>query len=51
MLNFSRKNFPKQFREIALTPTLYIVNPKTEKMFHQFVGYSAKDDFLYELKK
>jgi len=51
MLNFSRKNFPKQFREIALTPTLYIVDPKTEKILHQFVGYSAKDDFLYELKK
>ncbi len=51
MLNFSRKNFPKQFREIALTPTLYIVDPKTEKIEHQFVGYSAKDDFLHELKK
>ena len=51
MLNFSRKNFPKQFREIALTPTLYIVDPKTEKILHQFVGYSAKDDFLHELKK
>ena len=51
MLNFSRKNFPKQFRDIALTPTLYIVDPKNEKILHQFVGYSAKDDFLYELKK
>ena len=50
MLNFSRKNFPKQFREIALTPTLYIVDPKTEKIAHQFVGYSARDDFLFILK-
>lgn len=50
MLNFSRKNFPKQFREIALTPTLYIVNPNTEKIEHQFVGYSAKDDFIHFLK-
>ncbi len=50
MLNFSRKNFPKQFREIALTPTLYIVDPKTEKIEHQFVGYSSKDDFLHILK-
>jgi thioredoxin-related protein len=51
MLNFSRKNFPKQFKEINLTPTLYIVDPKTEKINHQFVGYSAKDDFLFELKR
>jgi len=51
MLNFSRKNFPKQFREINLTPTLYIVNPKTEKIEHQFVGYSSKDEFLHALRK
>jgi thioredoxin-related protein len=50
MLNFSRKNFPIQFREIALTPTLYIVDPKTEKILHQFVGYSAREDFLRVLK-
>jgi thioredoxin-related protein len=51
MLNFSRKNFPIQFREIALTPTLYLVDPKTQKIQHQFVGYSAKDDFLHVLQK
>ena len=50
MLNFSRKNFPKQFREIAMTPTLYIVDPKTEKIIHQFVGYSSREDFLHVLK-
>ncbi|NKQ41853.1 MAG: thioredoxin fold domain-containing protein [Sulfurovum sp.] len=49
-LNFSRKNFPIQFREIALTPTLYIVNPKTEKIVHQFVGYSNRGEFLEILK-
>ena len=46
MLNFSRKNFPIQFRKVAVTPTLYIVDPKTEKIEHQFVGYSSRDDFL-----
>jgi len=51
MLNFSRKNFPKQFREVAMTPTLYIVDPKTEKILHQFVGYSSRDDFLRLLKE
>lgn len=49
-LNFSKKNFPTQFREIALTPTLYIVDSKTEKIVHQFVGYSARDEFLELLK-
>lgn len=51
MLNFSRKNFPKQFRNIAFTPTLYIVDPKTEKIVHQFVGYSRHGDFLNILNK
>jgi thioredoxin-related protein len=51
MLNFSKKDFPKQFKEIALTPTLYIVDPKTEKIKQQFVGYSARDEFLHLLKK
>jgi len=49
-LNFSKKNFPKQFKEIALTPTLYIVDPKTEKIVHQFVGYSNREGFLEILK-
>jgi len=45
-LNFSKKNFPNQFKEIALTPTLYVVNPKTEKIVQQFVGYSNREGFL-----
>lgn len=51
MLNFSKKNFPKQFKEIALTPTLYIVDPKSEKIMHQFVGYSNRGEFLDLLKE
>jgi thiol-disulfide isomerase/thioredoxin len=50
-LNFSRKNFPKQFREINLTPTLYTVDPKSEKILGAFVGYSSRDDFLHLLDK
>lgn len=49
-LNFSKKNFPKQFKEIALTPTLYVVDPKTKKIVHQFVGYSNREGFLEILK-
>jgi len=51
MLNFNKKKFPKQFNEIALTPTLYIVDPKTEKIEHQFVGYSGRDEFLQLLNE
>lgn len=51
MLNYSKKNFPVQLREIALTPTLYIVDSKSEKILHQFVGYSNRDDFLHLLNK
>jgi len=49
-LNFSKKNFPNQFKEIALTPTLYIVDPKTEKIVQQFLGYSNREGFLEILK-
>jgi len=50
MLNFSKKNFPKQLREIGLTPTLYVVDPKSEKIEHQFVGYVNREGFLELLK-
>jgi len=50
MLNFSKKNFPKQFREIGMTPTLYVVDPKTEKIEQQFVGYVNREGFLELLK-
>lgn len=50
MLNFSKKNFPKQFKEIVLTPTLYIVDSKSEKIVHQFVGYSNRGEFIHLLE-
>ena len=46
MLNFSKKDFPVQLREVALTPALYIVDSKTEKILHQFVGYNHRGEFL-----
>ena len=46
MLNFNKKKFPKQLNEIGLTPTLYIVDPKNEKIEHQFVGYSNRGEFI-----
>ena len=50
MLNFSKKNFPKPLREIAMTPTLYVVDSQTEKITHQFVGYNQRGEFLELLK-
>lgn len=50
MLNFSKKNFPKQLRKIAVVPALYVVDSKGEKVTHQFVGYNNRGDFLELLK-
>lgn len=51
MLNFDEKKFPKQFNEINLTPTLYIVNANNEKIEQSFIGYSSRDAFLHLLKQ
>ena len=50
MLNLDEKKFPKQLQEIALTPTLYIVNSSDEKIEHTFIGYSSREEFLRILK-
>ncbi len=50
MLNLSEKKFPKQFEKINMTPTLYIVDPQTEHIVEQFVGYNNKEMFLQYLK-
>ena len=46
MLNFSKKDFPVQLREVALIPAIYIVDSKTEKILHRFVGYNHRGEFL-----
>jgi len=51
MLNFSKKNFPEQFKKVAIVPVLFIVDSKTEKTLHQFVGYHNRIDFLHLLEK
>ena len=51
MLNFDEKKFPEQFSKIPITPTLYIVNSKSEKIEHTFVGYNNRDEFLHILKQ
>ena len=50
MLNFDKKKFPEILGKIRITPTLYIVNPKTEKIEETFVGFSSRNEFLHYLK-
>ena len=49
VLNLSEKKFPEALGKIAMTPTVYIVNENNETLSNQFVGYSARDEFLYML--
>jgi len=50
MLNYDLKKFPKQFAEVNITPTLYIVDSETEKIEEQFVGYNNRGAFLHIVK-
>ena len=50
MLNYDLKKFPKQFAEVKVTPTLYIVDYQTEKIVEQFVGYNNRAAFLHIVK-
>lgn len=49
-LNLDTDTYPEQFAKTRFTPILYIVNSKTQKIEHQFVGYSSRGDFLRFLK-
>lgn len=49
-LNLDTDKYPEQFAETRFTPIIYIVNAKTEKIEHQFTGYSTRNDFLRLLK-
>lgn len=51
MLNYDLKKFPKQFLEENITPTLYIVDPETEKIKEKFVGYNNRGAFLHSVKQ
>jgi thiol-disulfide isomerase/thioredoxin len=50
MLNYDKKKFPKKLGKIGVTPTLYIVNAKTEKIEETFIGFSSRSEFLHYLK-
>ena len=49
-LNLDTDTYPEQFAKTRFTPIIYIVNSTTEKIEHQFVGYSARNEFLRVLK-
>lgn len=49
-LNLDKDSYPEQFGKTRFTPILYIVNSETEKIEHQFEGYSSHDEFLHLLK-
>lgn len=51
MLNYDKKKFPKNLGKINVTPTLYVVDAKTEKITETFVGFSARTMFLSYLNK
>lgn len=50
MLNYQKKAFPKKLTKSNITPTLYILNAKTEKIEETFIGFSARNMFLNYLK-
>ena len=51
MLNLDLDKYPEQFAKTRFTPILYIVDSNTEAIAHQFVGYSARGEFLQVLKE
>jgi hypothetical protein len=51
MLNYDKKKFPKNLLAIKITPTIYIVDYKSEKIEEKIVGYNNRSAFLHLLKK
>jgi len=49
-LNLDKDSYPEQFGKTRFTPIIYIVNSNTEKIDHQFAGYSSRNEFLRLLK-
>ena len=50
MLNFDEKKFPENLTRIKITPTLYIIDSKSEKIEEKIVGYNNRSAFLHLLK-
>ncbi len=51
MLNLDKDRYPSQLGKTRFTPIIYIVEPGTDKVLHQFTGYSSRGDFLHLLKR
>lgn len=49
-LNLDKDSYPEKFAKTRFTPIIYIVNPTTEEIEHQFAGYSTRNEFLHLLK-
>lgn len=50
MLNLSTNAFPAPLGKIKITPTMYILNSKTQKIENNFIGYNNRNQFLHILK-
>ncbi len=50
MLNLSTNAFPAPLGKIKITPTMYILNSKTQKIENTFIGYNNRNQFLHILK-
>lgn len=50
-LNLDKDWYPERFGKTRFTPILYIINFETQKIEHQFVGYSSRNEFLHLLEK
>ena len=50
VLNYDKKEFPKELGKIRVTPTLYVLNAKTQKIEETFIGFSSRNRFLNYLK-
>ncbi len=46
ILNLDKKKFPKKLGKIKITPILYIIDPNSEKIEKNFIGYSNRERFL-----
>jgi uncharacterized protein YbcC (UPF0753/DUF2309 family) len=49
ILNREKGNFPKEFSK-EMTPIVHFINAKTEKSYHNVVGYNNREEFLFLLK-
>ena len=49
ILNREKGEFPKEFAK-DMTPIVHFIDAKTEKSYHNVVGYNNREEFLYLLK-